>query len=123
VMIITYSCYADRYTAQLSKDWNSPMYIFFKQTPSIKYIKDRCVHIFECSATCCMGKLNGQMVCQYLDTGNVKSMSNLHKHTKMCWGEEAIAAADNTRNVRAAWEALEKLKLVDESITARDYHR
>ena len=38
--------------------------------------------------------------------------------TKICWGEEAVAAADNTKDVRAAREALEKLNLVDGSITA-----
>ena len=40
------------------------------------------------------------------------------KHAKICWGEEVVAAADNTRDVRAAREALEELKLVDGSITA-----
>jgi hypothetical protein len=65
-----------------------------------------------------MGKGNGQMVRRYLDTGDAKSTSNLCKHAKICWGEEAVAAADNTRDVRAAWEALERLNLVDGSITA-----
>ena len=75
------------------------MYLFFKQRPSVEYINNHHVHIFECSATCCMGKGNGQMVCHYLDTGDAKSTSNLHKHAKICWGEEAVAATDNTRDV------------------------
>jgi hypothetical protein len=58
------------------------------------------------------------MVCQYLDTGDAKSTSNICKHAKICWGEEAVSAADNTRDVRAAREALSKIKLVDSSITA-----
>ena len=86
--------------------------------PLIEYIKDHCVHVFECTVTCCMGKVNGCMVHWYLDTGDAKSMSNLRKHAKICWGEEAIAAADNTWDVRAACEALGKLKSVDGSITA-----
>ena len=65
-----------------------------------------------------MGKGNGRMVRRYLDTGNAKSTSNLRKHAKICWGEEAVAAADKTRDVRAAREALAKMKLVDSSITA-----
>ena len=69
------------------------MYIFFKQTPSIEYIKDRRVHVFECAAKHCMGKVNGRMVRRYLDTGDAKSTSNLCKHAKICWGEEAVAAA------------------------------
>jgi len=58
------------------------------------------------------------MVHRYLDTGDAKSTSNLCKHAKICWGEEAVAAADNTRDVRAAREALVNSKLVDGSITA-----
>ena len=94
------------------------MYVFFKQTPSIEYIKERRVHVFECAATRCMGKGNGWMVRRYLDTGDAKSTSNLRKHAKICWGEDTVAAADNTRDVRAAREALGKMKLVDGSITA-----
>jgi hypothetical protein len=86
--------------------------------PSIEYIKERRVHVFECAAKRCMGKGNGRMVRRYLDTGDAKSTSNLRKHAKVCWGEEAVAAADKTRDVRSAREALEKLNLVDGSITA-----
>jgi hypothetical protein len=93
------------------------VYVFFKQTPSIEYIKERRVHVFECAAARCMGKINGRMVRRYLDTGDAKSTSNLRKHAKICWGEEAVAAADNTKDVRAAREALKKLKSVDSSIT------
>lgn len=58
------------------------------------------------------------MVHRYLNTGDAKSTSNLCKHAKICWGEEAMAAADNTRDVQAAHEALSKMKSVDSSITA-----
>jgi hypothetical protein len=78
---------------------NSPVYVFFKQTPSIEYIKDHRVHVFKCAATCCMEKINGRMVCRYLDTGDAKSTSNLRKHAKVCWREEAVAAANNTKDV------------------------
>ena len=53
-----------------------------------------------------------------LDTGDTKSMSNFRKHMKICWGQEAVAAADNTSDVRAACEALRKMELVSRSITA-----
>ena len=65
-----------------------------------------------------MGKGNRQIVHQYLDTGDAKSTSNLRKHAKIYWGEEAVSAADNTKDVRAAREALQKLNLVNGSITA-----
>ena len=107
---------AEAELARLLNEWNSPVYVFFKQTPSIEYIKERRVHVFECAATCCMGKGNGRMVHRYLDTGDAKSTSNLCKHAKICWGEEAVAAADNTKDIRAAREALGKMNLVDGSI-------
>ena len=55
------------------------------------------------------------MVHCYLDTGDAKSTGNLRKHAKVCWGEEMVAAADQTRHVEAAREALKKRK--DGSIT------
>ena len=48
----------------------------------------------------------------------MKSTGNLRKHARGCWGEEAVTAANNTKNVRAAREALGKAKLVDGSIMA-----
>jgi hypothetical protein len=102
---------------RLSKEWNSPVYVFFEPTPSIVYIKDRRVHEFECAATRCMGKGNGRVVRRYLDTGDTKSTSNLRKHAKICWGEDAVAAADNTRSVQAAREVLGKMKSGNSSIT------
>ena len=101
---------------RLSRDWTSPIYVFFKATPSIEYIKDRRVHVFECHAKHCKGKGNGRMVRRYLDTTDAKSTSNLRKHAKICWGEEAVAAADQTRDVLAAREALEKMSTKDGSI-------
>ena len=55
------------------------------------------------------------MVRRYLDMGDAKSTGNLRKHAKVCWGEETVAAADQTRHVEAAHEALKKRK--DGSIT------
>lgn len=103
-------------TEKLSKDWVSPIYVFFKPTPAIEYINGRRVHVFECTAPNCKGKANGRKVRRYLDTTDAKSTSNLRKHAKICWGEEPVAAADATKNVHAAREALGKYK--DSSITA-----
>lgn len=99
------------------EEWNSPIYVFFKPTPTIECIKGRRVHVFECAATHCKGKGNGRIVCRYLDTGDAKSTGNLRKHAKLCWGEEVVAAADNTKDIHVAREALEK-KSVDSSITS-----
>ena len=86
--------------------------------PSIEYIKGRCVHVFKCAATHCIGKGNGRSVRRYLDTGDAKSTGNLRTHAKICWGEEAVTAADNMKDVRAAHEVLGKMKSFDLSITA-----
>jgi hypothetical protein len=41
----------------------------------------------------------------------------LRRHAKACWGEEAVAAADSTRDVKTARAALQSCKGVDGSIT------
>jgi len=46
------------------------------------------------------------MVRHYLDTSDAKSTSNLHKHAKICWGEEEVTSADKIRDVHAARKAL-----------------
>jgi hypothetical protein len=63
------------------------------------------------------GKGNGRIVRRYLNTGDAKSTSNLRKHAKICWGEDAVAAADGTRNVQAARKALGKIQSANSSIT------
>jgi hypothetical protein len=52
-------------------------------------------------------------VCCYLDTGDAKST----KHAKISWGKDAVAAADDTRNVQTACEALRKMGSRNLSIT------
>jgi hypothetical protein len=99
----------------LSNDWNSPIYVFFKSTPAIEYINQRRVHVFECNAKHCKGKVNGRKVRRYLDTTDAKSTGNLRKHARVCWGVDAVAAADEARNIGAAFDALKKSK--DGSIT------
>ena len=95
--------------ARLSKDWTSPIYVFFEKEALIEYINGRRVHVFTCTATRCRGKGNGRLVRRYLDTGDAKSTSNLRKHAKACWGEDVVAAADATRDLRAAWDAVSKM--------------
>ncbi|KAF8810407.1 hypothetical protein BYT27DRAFT_7222012 [Phlegmacium glaucopus] len=87
-------------------EWNLSIYVFFKQIPSITYIKDRRIHVLECAAAHCLGKGNGRMVRQYLDTGDAKSTR-----------DEAMAAADNTKSIQAAREALGNMVSVNSSIT------
>jgi hypothetical protein len=96
----------------------SPIYVFFKPLPSVEIIRDRRVHVFECTVLNCKGRANGRMVRRYLNTADAKSTSNLCKHAKICWGEEAVAAADATKDISAARAAMKKGNLRDSSITA-----
>jgi hypothetical protein len=89
-------------------EWTSPIYVFFKRTPRIEYISDRQVHVFECAAGRCKGK-NGKDVRHFLDKGDRKSTSNLCNHAKICWGTEAVEAADNTHDVDAARKICRRL--------------
>ena len=39
--------------AQLRKEWDTPIYVFFQPLPTIQYIGNRKAHIFHCAATQC----------------------------------------------------------------------
>ena len=55
----------------------------------------------------CKGK-HGRDVRRFLDTGDAQSTSSLHWHTRMCWGEEVVSAADNTKDLNDAHDVLAK---------------
>lgn len=101
----------------MSKKWASPIYLFFKKIPRIEYKDGRRSHVFECDARGCKGK-NGRDVRRFLDKGDAGSTSNLRKHAKICWGDEALEAVYATRDLDSAGEVLAKLKLRNGSITA-----
>jgi hypothetical protein len=92
---------------RLGKDWISPIYVFFNRVPRIEHIDGRCVHVFMCAASHCKGR-NGRDVHHFLDTGDAKSTSGLRRHAKMCWGDEAVCAADETKDLEGACEVLKK---------------
>jgi hypothetical protein len=101
---------------RLSKKWMSLIYAFFHATPIVRYIAGHCVHAFQCLAKQCRAK-HGREVQHYLDTSDRKSTSNLHKHTKVCWGSEAVKAADTTKNAKAVRTAIDTSKSRDGSLT------
>lgn len=81
-------------------------------------MNDRRAHIFECAAGRCKAR-NGRDVRRFLDTGDAKSTSNLGKHAKHCWGDDAVAAADSTKDLEGARKILKKHPLKDGSITTQ----
>jgi hypothetical protein len=106
-----------QFIEHLMSDWTAPIYAFFRPTPQIEYIAGRRAHVFECASGRCKAR-NGRDVRRFLDKGDRNSTSNLRKHAKVCWGDDAIAAADTTYNVDAAREILLKSDKRDGSITA-----
>ena len=60
-----------------------------------------------CAASHCKGK-HGRDIHRFLDTGDAKSTSSLRRHVKMCWGDEAVSAADNTKDLEGACSILAK---------------
>ena len=101
------------------KEWNAPIYAFFNATPMIQYTNGRRSHVFECLAKNCRGKGRDQRcVNRFLDKKDAKSTSNLRKHAKICWGEETVEAADETRDVNLAKKIVAKHgSLKDGSLT------
>lgn len=90
--------------------------MFFKPTPTIEYFGGRKAHVFECGLSRCRSKT--KFIRRYLYTGDTSSTSNLRRHAKICWGDEAVAAADKTGNLGIAREALSKQKGANGSIVA-----
>ena len=60
--------------------------------------------------------MHGRFVCRFLDSKDAKSMSNLQRHAKGCWGADAVESSKGV-NVEAAREIIGRGKLRDGSIT------
>jgi hypothetical protein len=99
------------------KKWTSPVYVFFKPTPEIKYKDSRRCHVFECAAGSCKGKNTGY-VSRFLDKGDANSTGNLLCHARICWGTDVVAAATATKDIHTARDVLAKTKFRDGSILA-----
>ena len=65
-----------------------PFNAFFGAVPEIEYFSRRRVHVFSCLVKTCKGKgKTPRCVNHFFDKGDASSTSNLHKHTKHCWGD------------------------------------
>jgi hypothetical protein len=81
----------------MSKKWDAPIYVFFKPSATIEYVGKCKVHVFECATARCHCK--SKFIWQFLYTSDAGSMSNMHRHVKVCWGDDAVTAADTTGNI------------------------
>ncbi|KAN0130428.1 hypothetical protein V8E53_011829, partial [Lactarius tabidus] len=57
------------------KDWDAPIYMFFKPIPTIQYIDGCKAHVFECTASSC--HCRNKSIHQFLDMGDAKLTGNL----------------------------------------------
>ena len=83
------------------EEWNSPIYAFFSPVPDIVYVNGCQAHMFKC-----LGKGCTQTIRRFLDTGDKKSTSNLHRHVKSCWGEDSFNAINEAKGIVAARDAV-----------------
>jgi hypothetical protein len=94
----------------MSKKWTSPTYAFFDSPPAAYEVDGRECHIFSCLK--CKDKFR-----RFLDTKDANSMSNLCKHVKNCWGEDALQAAEDIKKLDLAREKVVRPFLKNGSIT------
>ena len=94
----------------------APIYAFFKPTPEVEYVDGRRSHVFQCTAKPCRQK--SREVRRFLDKSDAKSMGNLQKHTKKCWGDDVVASADKAANANKVRQTTIKGFLDPQSITA-----
>ncbi|KAI9456117.1 hypothetical protein BJY52DRAFT_1204843 [Lactarius psammicola] len=104
----------------LFKNWDVPVYVFYKSTPNMEYFNNHKAHVFECAASPC--HLKTRFVRRFLYTGDTSSTSNPHRHARVCWGDEALAATDQMCDVKTAHEALRNHNSKNGSITAAFKH-
>jgi hypothetical protein len=67
---------------------------------------------------CATESCKSRGVRRYLDKGDAKSTSNMHKHAKKCWGADIIMSADNAKNANDVRETTVKGILNPQMITA-----
>ncbi|PPR01789.1 hypothetical protein CVT24_001704 [Panaeolus cyanescens] len=87
----------------MMKKWNSPIYAFYHPTPAIGHENGHRYHEFKCYAKSCKKKIR-----RFLNKGDAGSTSNLRKHAKRCWGEDAIENAKSAKGLKEAREIIDK---------------
>ena len=69
--------------------------------PTIEYVGGRRSHVFKCTSKGCK-----KTVHRFLDKGDAHSTGNLHRHVKMCWGEDVFHQVLKAKNIMAAHEVV-----------------
>lgn len=100
-------------TERLREEWTSSIYAFYAPEPFIGHEGGRRYHEFKCVAKGCR-----KGVRRYLDTKDAKSTSNMRKHAKRCWGDDAVRLADEASGCDVARKSVVQPLLRDGTITA-----
>ncbi|KAF8547223.1 hypothetical protein OG21DRAFT_1377548, partial [Imleria badia] len=79
------------------KEWTSPIYAFFEPKPLVEEQNGRHSHLFKCASRSCKTTIR-----HYLDTKDTRSTGNMRKHARKCWGDEAVSAADDAKDMNEA---------------------
>jgi hypothetical protein len=76
-------------------------------------INNRRAHAFRCMAKGCKANIR-----RFLDKKDARSTGNMRKHVKVCWGDEVLKAADDTKNAEEVRTKIVTSVLHNGSITA-----
>lgn len=98
------------------KEWNAPIYAFFRPFPLVEIVNGRRCHSFQCGAKNCLHKTRA--VRRYLDKKDSNSTSNMRKHAKRCWGEDVLKEADLVKTADELRDLTIRGVLSESSITA-----
>ncbi len=102
-------------TEALRQSWDSSVYAFYSPDVTIGYDQGRRYHEFKCLGKNCKLK---KPIRRFLDKGDAQSTGNLRKHAKKCWGEEAVARADEAEHAEEVRRTIVAGILRDGTITA-----
>ncbi|KAE9392697.1 hypothetical protein BT96DRAFT_748908, partial [Gymnopus androsaceus JB14] len=81
----------------------APVYAFFNPEPDIEFANDGTAEYIVFSCTMCRS-----LVKQGLKTSDKSSTGALIRHSKSCWGDEAVKAVQESKSLEKARDALKK---------------
>ena len=97
----------------MCRKWTLSIYAFYEPTPAIESKDGWKCHTFKCATKGCK-----HTVRRFLNGKDSRSTGNMQRHAKICWGDEAIKAADEAKDVNEACKKVVGGILKTGSITA-----
>ncbi|KAE9385363.1 hypothetical protein BT96DRAFT_751949, partial [Gymnopus androsaceus JB14] len=88
----------------------APIYAFYHPNPKVEFDKDIAKYAVFACRNCCSTQKQGLM------GTDAASTSVLHQHAKRCWGDKAVKAAQESKDLSRAREAIEKFGSKKQSV-------